>query len=233
MASSEIEIVNQAATRAEISDLLDDTTEDQTLEAVTEGLTSPLAVQARIWYPKCRDLVLRRPLAHAVDWSWPFATVREVLALTEETRDSWSYVYAYPADCLAFRFIPIPGLRNPRADQRVKYQLEARRGPVVEGQGRDTIGKLILTDQEDAEGVYVVQVTNPSVFPVDFEEALTWRLAAEFARGITKGETGRRLADTAMAYFDREVRVAIAAAVNEEKRDDAPKGELEASRTGR
>ncbi len=221
MAGSEVEICNEAASRVGITDLLEELAEGQTLD----NLETPLGEQCALWYPKCRDQLLRWRA-----FPWPFATRRELLALVaDETRSDWSYVYAYPADALAIRYVTPTGVRNPRADQIPPTKIEARRAPQAEGGG--VIGKLILCDQKDAEVSFIARVTNPAVFDPDWESALAWRLAAELARSIVKGVDGARLARVASDAYEDAIREAASAALNEQKDGPEPTGEFLASRS--
>ncbi len=220
MAGSEVEICNEALSRIGQSLLLTDT--GQTPEEIADALQSPQAQQSAFWYPKCRDKVLRR-------FKWPFATHREKLAIVAgETRSDWTYVYGVPADCLAIRFVSPPGMRNPRPSQIPPTKIEARKDPSTGA----VVGKLILTDQKDAELVYTMRVENPAAFDPDFESALAYCLAAELARTIPGiGPVGRALATDMSNAYELEVRRAAAAALNEQTDEPEPTGELLASRS--
>jgi hypothetical protein len=218
MAASEIEICNQALSRIGHTDLLEDL--GVSLEDVEAGTENVALEQCRLWYPKVRDLVLRRS-------PWPFATRREQLALVAgETRSEWSYVYAVPADCLAVRYVPPEGVRNPRVDQRVPHRLEARRG-----EAGKVIGKLLLCDQENAELVFTVRVDNVVAFDPDFEAALVARLASALAPPIVKGLEGTRMSRECLEEAEAFLRVAAAAARNEEQHEPEPDGSFIASRS--
>lgn len=215
MASSAVEIINAAGSRIGQTAMLD-------LEVALEDQPeSELAVQGRLWYPRVRDRMLRWRA-----FPWPFATRREQLALlADETRTDWSYVYAYPADALAVRFVTLPGVRNPRTDQVVPHKIEARRD--LGAEGMPVTGKLILCDQADAEISYTIRVENPAVFDVDFESALEYALAAELARAIPKDPVRAREMEQ---LSELKLREAAAAALNEQKDDPEPDGEFLASR---
>lgn len=118
-------------------------------------------------FADARDLTLRGA------W-WKFATRRAALApLANITRTGWSYVYAWPADCLTPRFI-WPGLRNPSAENRVPFDTEndAQRG------------NLLLSDAVTPELFYTFKHTSVGQWPPEFVDALAWRLAADLARGL-------------------------------------------------
>lgn len=219
MAASEVEICNEALSRIGQSLLLADT--GLTPEEIADALQSPAAQQCALWYPKARDAVLRR-------YKWPFANRRVALAVVAgETRSDWTYVYAVPADCLAVRFVTLPGVRNPRPNQIPPSKIEARRDPAT----GDVVGKLLLCDQKDAELVYTMRVANPAAFDPDFENALAYRLAADLARSVIRGVEGAKLAIEMSNAYELAVRQAAAAALNEQTDEPEPTGELLASRS--
>jgi hypothetical protein len=92
---------------------------------------------------------------------WNFATKRASLALLTETPAfGYSYYYQLPADCLR-----IVREENPN----VIYKVEGRR---------------ILTDQPGINIIYIYDVEDVSAMDRLFIEALTYRLAAQFAAMI-------------------------------------------------
>jgi hypothetical protein len=215
MASSEVEIINAAGSRIGQTAMLDSEV------ALADQPRSELATQGALWYPKVRDRLLRWRA-----FPWPFATIREQLALVAgETRTDWDYVYAYPADALAVRYVVPPAVRNPRRDQMVAHKIEARRDTTAEE--KPIVGKLILCDQENAEIAYTFRVENPAVFDPDFESALEFELAGELARAIPKDEV---LALKMQQLAQGALREAAAAALNEQKDAVEPDGEFITSR---
>lgn len=205
MARSEADIANQALSNIGVTKAIT-SLEDSSLEAQ----------QCAIWYPQVRDKLLRRG-------PWPFATSRVQLAVVAGvTRDDWEYVYAAPNPCLAIHFVTLPGIRNPRPDQRIPHRVEAR----TDDDGK-VIGKLILCDQEDAELCYTVPVEDPEVFDEDFADALAWGLAARLARSLKKDLS---LANDCLKQAEIETRTALAAAGNEGISDPEPISSFESSR---
>ena len=218
MADSEVQICNAALSRIGQSLLLDAAAPDIADAAAAAG--TPVAEQCALWYPRARDATLRR-------YAWPFATLRTTLAVVAgETRSDWSFVYAYPSDALAVRFVTRPGIRNPRPSDRAPTRIEARKDPVA----GDIVGKLILCDVEEAEISYTVQVENVAAFDSDFEDALVWRLASDLARALIKGKEGAGLADEYAQWFEWACRVAGAAAQNEETDELEQPSEFERAR---
>lgn len=117
-------------------------------------------------YDECRQQVLR-------DFDWPFAEARVYLADIGSPPVNWQYRYRYPTDCLKARRITIPGTETPQADQRIPYQIVYAAG-----------GRAIVTNQEQAELAYTVDVEETGYFDPLFVGALAWKLAAELAMGL-------------------------------------------------
>jgi len=215
VADSEVQICNAALSRIGWTALLNAAAPD-IADAALE-LSTPQAEQCALWYPRARDATLRR-------YAWPFATLRTTLAVVAgETRSDWGFVYAYPGDALAVRFVTRAGLRDPKPVDRAPTKIEAHKDPDT----GDIIGKLILCDEAEAEISYTVRVENVATFDSDFEDALVWRLAADLARALPKDA---KLARSCMEWFEYSCRVAGAAAQNEETDDHEQPSEFERAR---
>src|SRR5215831_8196582 len=159
---SDADIVNDALSKvgntAFIDSLNDPTTEAQV---------------AILHYERRRDEVLQSS-------DWPFATARANLQDLGTTRNGWRKMYLAPPDMLKPLAIPYPTLgtngvtgtgvladpmlfagtpyvgiwtayRNLRADQRIPYRVEA---------SDDRSMKVILSDYDSPELIYVAQMTN-------------------------------------------------------------------------
>jgi hypothetical protein len=130
--------------------------------------TGTTASQCRIHYDVCRRFVL-------ADFNWTFAKKRVALADIGSPPPEWEYRYDYPSDCLAFIEIQ----RLTRTDLAIEFAVEAE---------ADGSGLSILTDTNDATGVYVFDVENTSLFSPGFVSALSWYLASELAPSLS-GDT--------------------------------------------
>jgi hypothetical protein len=137
----------------------------QTIDSLEEATTEAMACKAL--YPFARDSLLEE-----VWWSW--ATKRQVLALTAETRTGWSYVYAFPSDCVTARYLSA-SVRFPAEDQTIPFAFEA---------SDDGTARVLLTDQESAELVYTAGITNPNLWSAMARDALAWRLAADLVSAL-------------------------------------------------
>ena len=161
MASStttEVEVANEALLYVGVS---------QTVNDFDESTAEAKACKA--FFAKTRDALLEK-------FWWKFATSRSFLALlSSEERSNWAYTYALPANCIAPRYID-PGVRNPREDQRIPFDLEA----LLSGAGVVN-GLCLVTDQPDAELVYTARVENVALWSPGFVTAMAWHLAVQLA----------------------------------------------------
>lgn len=154
MAQTEVEICNFALARLGAKALI---------YSLNDG-TAEGNMCAQI-YPHARDLTL-------ASFPWPFATKRATLTVVPgDTRTAWTYVYALPTDCVTARFVH-PGIRVVPYNARIPFVLES---------GANGTGRVLLTDEEDAELVYTARVTDVASFPVAFVDALAWLIARDLA----------------------------------------------------
>lgn len=128
------------------------------------------------WYDPCRREVLE-----AFDWS--FARKRLILAThgddppiasaSDTSGGRWQYRYQYPADCISLRFLENP--LGPDADP-VPFEVEIS----------DNETKSIVTDLDDAVGVYTFDQTNTAMFSLHFVSTLSWLITSRIAFPVTK-----------------------------------------------
>ena len=192
--ASEIEICNLALSRIG---------QTQPIASFTEqSKAAEVCAQA---YEFCRDLVLQ-------DHMWPFATSWKVLAQMTDPPTNWGFRYSYPADCLDLRYLVIPGMRNPSADEYPVFEIQLYNGQ-----------KTVITDTRDAQAVYTAGVTDPTLFSPMFVNALAWRLAQEIAMPMA---VDPNMMDNARQMSAATVSEAAATAYNEIKEDPEPESEF-------
>lgn len=137
-----------------------------TIESLTEA--SAEAPVINLWYDYCRLEVLE-----AFDWT--FARRRLTLSsLSLGLADGvWAYRYQYPSDCVAFRKI-----QNPLGDDvdAVPYTLEMN---------DDQTAKTILTNLDDAVGVYTFDQAITTFFSSHFVNTFSRLLAHRIAISLT------------------------------------------------
>jgi hypothetical protein len=158
MADTEAELCNLALGRVGVKIGISSLNEPSTEAAV-----------AKLVYPMARDTAL-------VSWPWQWATGRSQLAelAEDEQREGWTYAFARPTDCLKARYI-WSGTRIQTEENLIPFREE------MNNEGTELV---ILTDVTNPVLIYTRQVTNVSLFPPAFVNALAWLLAAEFVLSI-------------------------------------------------
>lgn len=150
---------------------------------------------------------------------WSFAKTR--LALTDITATlveapvDWEYAYTYPADCAT----PIRiwnGYPEPEpAGMRVPYEV----GVALVDSDPDVPTQIILTDEDDAELVYITTAFVTAMQPLAFQKAIAALLAAEIAISITKNP---QMAQAMRGLYSLRLQQAIADDKNERQVHSAP-----------
>lgn len=196
MAESETEICNLAISHHGIAKEIANLSEN-----------SNEANACRRFYSVARDKTLR-------DFPWPFATQFADLALVEaDPTEEWAYSYRYPSDCVFFRRIP-SGVRNDNLQSRVPYI-----------EGRDSQGKLLYTDTQNAKCEYTFKETVVNRFDSDFVMALSYLLAAYITPRMT-GSDRFKMVPALMQLYMTEIGNARANALNEQAAEAAPESEF-------
>jgi hypothetical protein len=182
----------------------------QVIGSLTEATTEAQA--CALIYPAARDAILEEHW-----WSW--ATKRQALALSTETRTGWAYAYALPSDCVTARYL-WSGYRFPAASQTIPFAIEA---------SADGSSRLLLTDQEDAELVYTAAITTPSLWSAMARDALAWRISADLVSALP---VKPQLAAQALAMALRRTLEAAAADRAQSQLDQPPAAEHIRARGG-
>lgn len=168
-----------------------------TISSLTDG--TPAGNVSALWYDNQRQGLLRTA-------PWGFARRSVALTLLRQVSSGNStypylFKYAYPSDCLKFRYL----VRSPLVQQQVDSPAvdvgaqfvnfrPSRENRWLENIDVDVNGayvKTILSNVPDAIGIYTLDMTDPNMFDVLFESALTSSLAYHFAMPIT-GNVGMR-----------------------------------------
>lgn len=174
------------------------------------------AKACRRFYDRTLDEVLR-------DFPWGFANVIEPLALVEDFTNfesDWIYSYRYPANAVAIRRLFLDGAGRPLNDRaRAPYTI-----------GRDDAGLLLYADLASATVEYTIRETDISRFPPDFASAFTHLLAHKIGPRIA----GDRVQLVAAQYplYQAALDKAKSNAMNEQRADREPAGEILRSRAG-
>ena len=142
--------------------------------------TGNTAIQCRIHYDVAREFVL-------ADHHWNFAKKRVVLTDIGSPPTNWVYRYDYPSDCLKMREIE----RLTRKDLPIPFG--------IEDDGSEN-GLSIVTDKDEATGIYTYNVQNVSLFSPGFVAALGWYLASELAPALS-GDLKKQ--ESTLAVYNR------------------------------
>lgn len=197
MVTVDTEIANLALTHLGITKRIGNIETERSNEART----------INVLLPTMREKALR-------DFPWQFATAIEDLVLIEEDpNDEWDYSYVYPVNCLMFRRI-LSGLRTDTRDSRVSYRVI-----------RSSTGKIILTDQEDAECEYTYNETSPAKFTPDFALAVSLLVAGFAAPALTAGDP-YKLGIASLQKYAIEFGNAKSNNSNEQQPDEEPESEF-------
>lgn len=125
------------------------------------------ARQCSMHYDHCRKMLLR-------SYRWGFARRIEKLALTASTIPGWEFVYGYPSNCLAIRFVF-------EKDEAARKEVTKNQFDVAVVDGVTVIG----TDVENAWCEYTEDVVEVAKMTEEFVEALARYLAASMAMVVT------------------------------------------------
>lgn len=164
--------------------------------------SSKEAQLCRTFFDLSRDATLR-------DHPWNFATRRRALAqLASGGTDGdaaipWSYIYAWPSDCLLAR--------------RIHNPVSTTDAIPFEAATNSNGERVIYTDQATATLVYTALVIDLTLCDPLFIEALTWKLAAELALPLTQD---RGLMQVATTMYQNAIAKARTIDANEGSADD-------------
>lgn len=150
------------------------------------------------------------------DFPWPFATAYETLALVAGTstvpaNNDWQYSYRYPSDCMFARRIVVPsvGRRDPN--------------PPPFRIGRDSQGRLLYTNIEDAELEYTARIDDSEEFDSIFVGALSWKLAAGAAPPLSRI---KGIIEVCLNGYEYEKTQARSRALNEQQQEEPLESEF-------
>lgn len=175
--------------------------------------SSEQADACRTFYDDVRDEVLR-------DYAWPFAKQSMELNLVEsDPNDDWGYAYRYPSAALFIRRI-WGAVRNPSLAATIKYDI-----------GSDATGKLIYTDEPDAEIEYTARIEAVSKWDSGYVLAVAYLLASKIAMRLVK-EDKIGMTERMEAKYVRQMLKVRANAENERRPDPPPESDIITARGG-
>ncbi len=167
----------------------------KTITALTDGGKNANVCNAQ--YSKKRDELLR---AH----NWNFATARQKIAqLTSTPAFEFDYEYQLPSDSLKVR----GAYGNTDAVGQIVYKIE---------------GRKLLTNAEEVYFKYTKRVTDVNDMPADFQEALSYLIAADLAVSIANSKS---LKEQMEGGFRAALRKARSNDAIEDTADEIPDGD--------
>lgn len=202
--SSKTQINNIALSRIGVSKQLSNVDTDTSREAIV----------ARVLFDDDVLFTLR-------DFPWPFATSYADLALVGGTaaaavnRD-WQYSYRYPSDCVFVRRVVVDGAGGRNNPNPPPYRV-----------GRDSQGKLIFTNEAEAQIEYTSTISDPAEFDSMFVSMLAWKLGAGMSPSLSRI---KGMAEQCMQMYEIEKTKAQSRALNEGQQETQIESEFIRSR---
>lgn len=201
--ASRTQISNIALSRAGVTKQLSDLATDKSREAII----------IRTLFDDDVDYTLR-------DFPWPFATEYVDLALVDGSTTAnavrdWRYSYRYPSGCLFVRRIVVESLgrNNPN--------------PPPFRIGRDGQGKLIYTNESEAQIEFTARITESAEFDSLFVSMLAWKICAGVSPGLSRV---KGMAEQAMQMYEIDKTKAQSRALNEGQQEQPIESEAIRSR---
>jgi hypothetical protein len=187
--------------------------DDATIASLDPPEGSPQAGRAAKILPRARDMLLEMH-------NWGFATRRIVLTeTTVPTGAGWQYAYFLPANCLQlFAVLPPDSASDYTyafADMESNgfsvKQFASGALYVTQDFARETNDNgevIVLTNQYQAIGRYIIRVTDTTKFSPLFNEALIWLGASKLAGPLLKGDVGAAEAKRCLTIAETMLRKA-------------------------
>jgi len=165
------------------------------LESLSEN--TPEAAQIRTWIDEDRKKTLEA-------FNWNFARKRGALAAHAEAppEGQWAYRYQYPFQCLKVRRLWHPAIDHRRANA-IPYEVELA----------DDNSKCIVTNLEEARGLWTKDVEDLSLWTDSAIEAYSRILASHIAPSLT---TKANIAVQQLQLFNIIINSASALDANEQ-----------------
>ena len=162
---------------------------------------SPERVVCTRFWDTCRDALFSYK-----DMPWSFAVARVVLADIGDPPVGWGYRYRYPNDCLNALSILGASGRTELPTLRPKFEVQY-----------EADGRVILTDAESAQLLYVKRINEVERWPSYFVEAMAYRLASMIAMPM---KNDMNLRNTLLQLSEQFMQIAMAATLNEAEPDN-------------
>lgn len=168
--SSEVEICNRAlseiGTRSTITSLAEASAEAQ---------------QCNLWYDQLRKMLLRSAPWGFARAQYPLSELGSLTTVPPSSPWPWGHKFMYPTDCLRMRYILPPA----PSDTAVSPLIDIYCGPsptnrFIIANDKDSLGdmrRVILSNVPNAQAVYIIDVSDVSLFDDAFNTALSAALS--------------------------------------------------------
>jgi len=149
------------------------------------------------------------------------------LALTDPAVDvfNWAYAYDYPTDCIYIERLILPFEANTAdatstlvyADRNRLYNLYPQdlRAKVEHEVLNIDGARVIVANISELYAKYRILVTDDTLYTADFDEVISWYLAAKIAIPIVGGKLGQALRNDALNMYQSLVNTTVANAIEE------------------
>lgn len=155
---------------------------------------------------------------------WGFATkASQLVEIADQTFPGWTYVYAYPDNCLMLRAVADEGgiryARQSVFSSQWENQIQlGRANPFQVALKDDAASQVVLSDVPSAWAFFTVDVDGVGLMPPDFVSAWADRLAMEVGPSLQADDA--RITRAEQGYY-LKLSMAAAQSFNESK-DDVP-----------
>lgn len=195
MAISKLDIYNQALFNIGHTKRVQSLTEDSAERRNCEA----------IYEPRKRSLIAMA--------RWGFAKTETVLSLTGRTPTGWDYEYYYPQGCLKALEIPRSNVRQ----KKIPFQTALYHNETTGAES-----KVIWTNYPQASLLFLRDVQNPVIFTPNFETCLSYFMAPDLSRVMSKNTKGP---SEMFQLFQFHLQQAIIAGEAEAVDEDEPEAE--------
>lgn len=163
-----VEICNLALARIGVKAFIDDLDDTARIEAI---------VCKQLYTPSLESMLVMFP--------WDFAQgITQLGGSLSDPRNGWLYMYTLPSRVLQPIRLQTDGVIFPQtSSERIPFQI---------GWDSTTSSVVLMTNAESPYLVFTRRITDPTVLPPYFTDALSWKIAADAAMSLAvKGDFER------------------------------------------
>lgn len=171
------------------------------------GDGSAAALYCVTFYPIARQEALE------TGTSWSFAKRRAALVATTNLSSVWTYAYSLPANCMTpVKVFALSAIQSPDAVFSEGWRPNESQGADFTIETNASSVPVLLTNEPDAELLYLVDQTDTTKWSTDFVVGVAELLASYLAGPIIRGAAG---AKAKASLRENAMRMLEAAAAND------------------